>query len=85
MSEDQSSVEQDDESGESQGSFSESLEEIEEIVGRIEAEDVDIDLLAEELRRAAVLLEVCRAKIRRAEIEVRNIVESLDESDDDSD
>lgn len=67
------------------GSFSESLAEIEEIVGRIEAEDVDIDLLADELRRAAELLEVCRAKIRRAEVEVRNIVDSLDESDNESD
>ena len=54
---------------------------VDKIVGRIEAEDVDIDLLAEELGRAAELLEVCRAKIRRAEVEVRNIVESLDESD----
>ncbi len=63
------------------GSFSESLAEIEEIVGRIEAEDVDIDLLADELRRAAELLEVCRSKIRRAEVEVRNVVESLDEGE----
>ncbi len=62
-------------------SFSESLAEIEAIVGRIEAEDVDLDRLAEELQRAAELLEVCRAKIRRAEVEVRNIVETLDESD----
>ena len=69
------------ESAEQVGSFSESLAEIEEIVGRIEAEDVDIDLLAEELRRAAELLEVCRAKIRRAEVEVLNVVESLDEGD----
>ena len=62
-------------------SFSESLEEIEAIVERIEAEDVDIDRLAEELQRAAGLLEVCRAKIRKAELEVKQIVETLEEGD----
>ena len=62
-------------------SFSESLEEIESIVQRIEAEDVDIDELAEELQKAAGLLEVCRAKIRKAELEVKHIVDKLEESE----
>jgi hypothetical protein len=33
---------------------------------------------AEELRRAAELLETCRAKIRRAELEVTQIVQRLE-------
>ncbi len=61
--------------------FSESLEEIEAIVERIEAEDVDIDRLADELQRAAGLLEVCRAKIRKAELEVKHIVDKLEEGE----
>ena len=60
-------------------SFQQSLEEIESIVDRIEAEDVDIDQLAEQLQRATKLLEVCRAKIRKAEVEVRHIVDKLDD------
>ncbi len=62
-------------------SFGESLEEIEAIVERIEADDVDVDRLAEELQRAAVLLEICRAKIRKAEVEVQHIVEKLEEGE----
>ncbi len=62
-------------------SFSESLEEIEAIVERIESEDVDVDRLAEELQRAASLLEVCRAKIRKAEVEVKHIVDRLEEGE----
>ena len=62
-------------------SFSRSLQEIETIVEKIEAEDVDIDQLAEELQRAAELLEICRAKIRKAELEVKNIVDKLDEGE----
>ena len=38
-----------------------------------------VDRLAEELRRAAQLLEICRGKIRKAEVEVTQIVQSLEE------
>lgn len=60
-------------------SFSETLAELEQILGRIERDDVDLDRLAAELGRAAELLEVCRRKIRKAELEVSHIVEQLDE------
>jgi exodeoxyribonuclease VII small subunit len=55
------------------------MDELEAILERIEGEEVDIDRLAEELRRAAQLLEVCRGKIRRAEVEVTQIVQSLED------
>ena len=58
--------------------FRDALEELEAILARIE-EDLDVDRLAEELRRAAYLLEVCRGKIRKAEVEVTQIVQSLEE------
>ena len=60
-------------------SFREAIDELERILARIEGEEVDVDRLAEELRRAAELLEVCRAKIRRAEAEVTQIVQQLAE------
>jgi exodeoxyribonuclease VII small subunit len=52
------------------------MAELEAILSRIETEETDIDALATELRRAAQLLELCRAKIRRAEVEVTQIVSS---------
>lgn len=58
--------------------FGEAMAEIEAILRRIEGEQIDIDDLAEELRRASYLLEVARSKIRRAEVEVTQIVQSLD-------
>ena len=57
--------------------FSAAMQELEAILGRIEDEQVDIDILAEELRRAATLLEICRARIRKAEVEVSQIVQDL--------
>jgi exodeoxyribonuclease VII small subunit len=59
-------------------SFSEAMAELEAILRRVEAEAIDIDDLARELRRATRLLEVARAKIRRAEVEVTQIVQSLE-------
>ena len=58
--------------------FTEAMQELEAILGRIESEEVDIDQLAEELGRAAELLEICRGRIRKAEVEVSQIVQSLE-------
>ncbi len=60
-------------------SFGTALKELEEILLRIDSDETDIDRLGEELRRATELLEVCRAKIRKAELEVSQIIEQLDE------
>ena len=59
--------------------FAAAMAELESILARIETEETDIDALAAELRRAAELLEICRAKIRRAETEVTQIVQQLSE------
>ena len=62
-------------------SFRAAMDELEGILERIEGEEVDIDRLAEELRRAAQLLDLCRGKIRKAEVEVTQIVQSLEGED----
>lgn len=66
-------------------SFRDAMDELEGILERIEGEEVDIDRLATELRRAAELLDLCRGKIRKAEVEVTQIVQSLEEPDKNAD
>lgn len=61
--------------------FGEALEELEAILRRVEEEEIDIDSLADELKRAAELLEVCRGKIKKAEVEVTQIVQSLEDEE----
>jgi exodeoxyribonuclease VII small subunit len=61
-------------------SFKDALEELESILERIEGNDVDLDALASELSRATALLEVCRGKIRKAEVEVVQLVDKLEEA-----
>lgn len=59
-------------------SFTQAIQELEQILARIEKEEVDIDQLAQELGRAAELIDLCRSKLQRAEVEVAQIVERLD-------
>ncbi len=66
-----------EEGGEGTG-FSDAMAELESILRRIEGEEIDIDELATELRRATELLELCRGKIKKAEVEVNQIIESLE-------
>ncbi len=61
-------------------SFNVAMEELESILERIDSDASDIDQLATELRRATELLELCRGKIRKAEVEVNQIVQQLEES-----
>jgi exodeoxyribonuclease VII small subunit len=61
--------------------FTEAIRELEAILARIESEEVDVDRLAAELARAAELLDLCRGKIRKAEIEVAQIVQRLEGED----
>lgn len=69
------------EAGQDAPSFREAMDELEGILERIEGEEIDIDRLAEELRRAAQLLDLCRGKIRKAEVEVTQIVQSLEDNE----
>lgn len=58
-------------------SFSEAIEELEAILQRVDSDATDIDRLADELQRATELLELCRGKIKKAEVEVNQIVQKL--------
>jgi len=64
-------------SGEEIG-FTAAVEELEKILAGIEGEEVDLDRLATELERASRLLDLCRAKIRKADLEVSQIVQQLE-------
>jgi exodeoxyribonuclease VII small subunit len=55
-------------------SYSRSLAELEEIISRIESEVVDVDALADQVKRASALIRACREKLRNTEEEVRKVL-----------
>jgi len=50
---------------------------VEEILSGLEDDNVDIDKLGEEVRRAVELIQVCRGKLEKTDAEVRQLVEGL--------
>lgn len=53
------------------------LAELEGILAELERDDVDVDVLAIRVARAAELVEACRDRIDRARVEVERIVSTL--------
>ncbi len=64
--------------------YADALSELQQILGELEAEDIDIDVLATKVERAAELIRVCRGRINDAEVRVKEIVASLDNQEDES-
>ncbi|MBI2704386.1 MAG: exodeoxyribonuclease VII small subunit [Actinobacteria bacterium] len=61
--------------------FSEAMGELQAILADIESDDVDVDRLAANVRRAAALISLCRQRIGAVEMEVEQIVAELDSGD----
>ena len=54
--------------------YSQALAELEDIISRIESEQVDVDALAEKVKRASVLIRFCREKLKSTEEEVKSVL-----------
>ncbi|MDD2278685.1 MAG: exodeoxyribonuclease VII small subunit [Bacteroidales bacterium] len=59
--------------------YAEAIAEIEEIVEKIESNELDIDNLAQDVKRVSELIKFCKAKLRATEQEVENILKDFDE------
>lgn len=59
--------------------YAEAISELEMILEELEGDDLDVDVLAERVRRASELIRVCRSRISRAQSDVDGIVAELEE------
>ncbi len=53
------------------------MEELNEIVSQVENGELDIDELAEKVKRANFLVDKCKAKLTETEQEVNNVLEDI--------
>ena len=53
--------------------------ELEQILEQLERPDVDIDVLAKQVQRAAELIRMCRNRIASARVEVETVVANLED------
>ena len=59
-------------------SYTEAFEELREIVSEIEAGDISVDDLAEKVKRAALLIKICKDKLSATEGDVNKILKELE-------
>lgn len=61
--------------------YSKAIKRLDEILAKIENEEIDVDELSERVKEAVQLIKVCKEKIERAEIEVTRVVDDLESAD----
>ncbi len=59
--------------------YTKSIKRLEEIIQKIENEEIDVDELSEKVKEAVTLIQFCKEKIEKAEAEVKKVVEDLEE------
>ena len=57
--------------------YAEALAELESILAELERSDVDVDVLAERVKRAVALIGFCRARIGNARLQIEQVVADL--------
>lgn len=61
--------------------YSKAMEKLDEIIGKIENEEIDVDELSEKVKEAVDLIKTCKKKIEKAEVEVKKVVDGFDSPD----
>ena len=59
--------------------YSKAIKRLEEIISKIEGEEIDVDELSEQVKEAVTLIKMCKNKIEKAELEVKKVVDELAE------
>lgn len=59
-------------------SYKEAMAEIDSIVTRLEDNKLDVDELSQKVKRVASLIAFCKSKLHETEVEVENILKSME-------
>lgn len=60
-------------------SYNEAIAEIEEVLEKIENEELDVDELAEKVKRVSVLLKICKDKLFSTSEQVEQILKEMED------
>ncbi|MEX1240705.1 MAG: exodeoxyribonuclease VII small subunit [Cyclobacteriaceae bacterium] len=61
--------------------YAEAFEELQQIVSEIEEGHISVDELSEKVKRAALLIKICKAKLTSTEEDVNKILKDLDSTE----
>lgn len=57
--------------------YGEAIEELQSILDKLESENMDVDELTEEIKKASALIKFCKGKLFKADAEIKKIIENL--------
>ena len=57
--------------------YNQAIGEIEEILEKIENEELDVDELAEKVKRVSILLKICKDKLQKTNEQVEQILNEM--------
>ncbi|WP_339735939.1 exodeoxyribonuclease VII small subunit [uncultured Sunxiuqinia sp.] len=60
-------------------SYQEAVNEIDEILAKIENEELDVDELSAQVKRVSSLIKLCKDKLHKTEEEVEDILKEMEE------
>jgi exodeoxyribonuclease VII small subunit len=58
--------------------YADAMRELDDILEELERDDLDVDVLAAKVQRASELIQLCRARIARAQTDVDKVVTDLE-------
>lgn len=59
-------------------SYTDAFTELQDIVAAIEEGEISVDALSQKVKRAALLIKICQAKLSATEEDVNDILKALD-------
>lgn len=62
-------------------SYKSAIQEIEEILEKIENEELDVDELSDKVKRVSALIKVCKDKLYKTENDVHDILDQLEDEE----
>jgi len=60
-------------------SYKDAVKEIEEIISKIESGELNVDQLTDKVKRASLLLDICRKKLKTVDEEISRIIDGMKE------
>lgn len=58
--------------------YGEAMSQLQDIMYRIENEELDVDILLEEVKKAATLIKYCKEKLQKTNIEIQKILDKIE-------
>lgn len=58
--------------------YSLALAELQQIISDIESEEINVDVLAEKIKKASYLIKFCKSRLRNTEEEVKKVLSEIE-------